>query len=96
MTGMKIYPAIDLLGGKVVRLEQGDFLRRTDYPLEPLEAARRFRAAGAACLHVVDLEVLNDFNRDVITLYRVVQHHIEEFIRYFRWMLVSRDEFDRI
>ena len=56
MTGMKIYPAIDLLGGKVVRLEQGDFLRRTDYPLEPLEAARRFRAAGAACLHVVDLD----------------------------------------
>ena len=43
-----------------------------------------------------DVEVLNDLNRDVVTLYRVVQHHIEEFVRYFKWMLVSRDEFDRM
>ena len=43
-----------------------------------------------------EVEVLNDLNRDVVTLYRVVQHHIEEFVRYFKWMLVSRDEFDRM
>ena len=43
-----------------------------------------------------DVKVLNDLNRDVVTLYRVVQHHIEEFVRYFKWMLVSRDEFDRM
>ena len=55
MTGMQIYPAIDLLDGKVVRLEQGDFRRRTDYPVDPLEAVRRFRETGATCLHVVDL-----------------------------------------
>ena len=43
-----------------------------------------------------EVEVLNDLNRDVVTLYRVVQHHIEEFVRYFRWILVSRDEFDQM
>ena len=42
------------------------------------------------------VEVLNDLNADLITLYRVVQHHLEEFIRYFRWTLVSRDEFNRL
>lgn len=30
-----------------------------------------------------------------VTLYRVLQYHLEEFIRYFKWVLVSRDEFDR-
>ena len=43
-----------------------------------------------------DVEVINDLNRDVVTLYRVVQHHLEEFVRYFKWMLVSRDEFERM
>lgn len=42
------------------------------------------------------VEVLNDLNADLVTLYRVVQNHLEEFIRYFRWTLVSRDEFARL
>ena len=41
-------------------------------------------------------EVLNDINRDLVTLYRVVKHHLEEFIRYFKWALISRDEFKRL
>ncbi len=41
------------------------------------------------------VEVLNDINTDIITLYRVIQHHFEEFMRYFKWALVSRDEFER-
>lgn len=41
-------------------------------------------------------EVLNDLNREIVTLYRVIQHHLEEFVRYFRWALVSRDEFERL
>ena len=41
------------------------------------------------------VEVLNDINTDIITLYRVVQHHLEEFIRWFKWVLVSRNEFER-
>ena len=40
-------------------------------------------------------EALNDLNRDIVTLYRVLQHHLEELIRYFRWVLLSRDEFER-
>jgi DNA adenine methylase len=42
-----------------------------------------------------DVEIINDINLDLITLYRVVKHHLEEFIRYFKWILVSRDEFYR-
>lgn len=41
-------------------------------------------------------EVINDINVDLVTLYRVIQYHLEEFVRYFKWMLVSRDEFDRL
>lgn len=40
-------------------------------------------------------EVINDINKDLVTLYRVVQHHLEEFLRYFKWALISRDEFQR-
>jgi DNA adenine methylase len=43
-----------------------------------------------------DVEIINDLNRDLTTLYRVVQHHLEEFLRYFKWVLVSREEFDRL
>ncbi|MBU2646118.1 Dam family site-specific DNA-(adenine-N6)-methyltransferase [bacterium] len=42
------------------------------------------------------VEVLNDINRDLSTLFRVLQNHLEEFMRYFKWALVSRDEFDRL
>lgn len=50
--------------------------------------------AGAAALFFakqpVKVEVLNDVNGDLISLYRVVQHHLDEFIRQFRWSLASR------
>ncbi len=42
------------------------------------------------------VEVINDINGDLITLYRVIQNHLEEFVRYFKWSLVSRDEFARL
>ena len=51
-----LYPAVDILGGKAVRLTRGDFARRTDYDTDPLEAARRWVDAGARRLHVVDLD----------------------------------------
>jgi len=51
-----LYPAIDILDGKAVRLEQGDFGRRTEYAADPLEAARRWVGEGAGRLHVVDLD----------------------------------------
>lgn len=42
------------------------------------------------------VEVINDINKEVVTLYRCIQWHLEEFVRYFKWVLVARDEFDRL
>jgi phosphoribosylformimino-5-aminoimidazole carboxamide ribotide isomerase len=53
---MKIYPAIDLIAGQVVRLSQGRFDEQTTYSSDPFEVARRFEAAGAKYLHIVDLD----------------------------------------
>lgn len=53
---MILYPAIDLYGGKVVRLYKGDFSLKTEYAEEPGTAAARLVEAGAQWLHVVDLE----------------------------------------
>ena len=53
---MILYPAIDILEGKAVRLARGDFEARTEYDADPLEAARRWVQAGARVLHVVDLD----------------------------------------
>ena len=55
-TSFEILPAIDLRGGRVVRLRQGDFARETAYETEPTAAAEAFAAAGARWLHVVDLD----------------------------------------
>jgi phosphoribosylformimino-5-aminoimidazole carboxamide ribotide isomerase len=51
-----VLPAIDLRGGRVVRLVQGDFDRETAYSDDPVEVATRFADAGARWLHVVDLD----------------------------------------
>ncbi|MGH9126263.1 MAG: HisA/HisF-related TIM barrel protein [Acidimicrobiales bacterium] len=53
---MILFPAIDLLGGRCVRLAQGDFDRSTDYGDDPAVVAQAFVAAGAQWLHVVDLD----------------------------------------
>lgn len=54
-------------------------------------------AGGAALFflrpHAADTEVLNDANGDLVNLYRVVQHHLEEFVRQFKWALSSRQVF---
>jgi phosphoribosylformimino-5-aminoimidazole carboxamide ribotide isomerase len=57
---MQIWPAIDLRGGKCVRLRQGDYSRETIYGDDPAEVARRWVAAGATCLHLVDLDGARD------------------------------------
>jgi len=51
-----LYPAIDIAGGKAVRLVQGDFDAQTVYGDDPLQAARAWVDAGARFLHVVDLD----------------------------------------
>ena len=53
---MILLPAIDLFGGKVVRLTQGDFDTRRDYGVDALDTAKQFMDAGCAYIHVVDLE----------------------------------------
>jgi phosphoribosylformimino-5-aminoimidazole carboxamide ribotide isomerase len=55
-SGFDILPAIDLRGGRVVRLEQGDFDRETAFSDDPIAVARSFAEAGARWLHVVDLD----------------------------------------
>lgn len=56
MGAFTVYPAIDLRGGKVVRLAQGDPNRQTVYGQRPAGIARRWVSAGAAWLHVINLD----------------------------------------
>ena len=53
---MFIYPAIDLVGGKAVRLFKGDYAQMTVYSDNPVSVAKDFQAAGAKYIHLVDLE----------------------------------------
>lgn len=54
-------------------------------------------AGGGALFFMRDepakVEVLNDFNGELVNLYRVVQHHLEEFVKQFKWALISRQMF---
>lgn len=57
---MRLIPAIDLKSGRCVRLYQGDFNAETQYPVDPLELAQRYRQLGTDWLHVVDLDGAKD------------------------------------
>ena len=57
---MKLFPAIDLRSGRVVRLTQGDYDRMTVYGADPAAQADAFRRAGAKHLHLVDLDGAKD------------------------------------
>ena len=65
---LEIIPALDLRGGRVVRLQQGDYARQTDYAIDAVEQARRYRGAGARRLHVVDLDGARDGRFDNLVL----------------------------
>ena len=56
MSGLTVLPAIDLRGGRCVRLVQGDFGRSREYDADPVERAREWERRGARALHVVDLD----------------------------------------
>lgn len=56
MKKIEVIPAMDLMGGQCVRLQQGDFERRRNYSANPLQMARQFEAAGFRRLHLVDLD----------------------------------------
>lgn len=75
-------------------------LTSTIIPLIPDHKCYVEAFAGAAWMlfrkEPVKVEVINDINGDLVTLYRVIQNHLEEFVRYFKWVLVSREEWDRL
>ncbi len=56
MTDFTVYPAIDLRGGRSVRLKQGDFGQAKEYDADPVERAREWVRQGAQAIHVVDLD----------------------------------------
>lgn len=57
---LEIVPSVDLRGGRVVRLKQGDYGQQINYDVDPLETARSFARAGARWMHVVDLDGAKD------------------------------------
>ncbi len=61
---MKIIPAIDLLGGKAVRLVKGDYDNVTVYSDSPVKVAKYFEECGAELLHIVDLDGAKSGNTD--------------------------------
>lgn len=69
---MKLIPAIDLRGGRVVRLEQGNFDRETRYAADPIELAVRYQQAGAKLLHVVDLDAARAGGRHNLATIRLI------------------------
>lgn len=67
---MRLYPAIDIIGGQAVRLVQGDYDQETVYDKDPVAVAKRWEEAGASYIHVVDLDGALDgkwANRKVIS-----------------------------
>ena len=84
---MKNHPIVPWIGGK-------SRLAKQILPLFPEHVSSVEAFAGGAALFFrkdpAKSEVLNDINGDLVNLYRVVQHHLEEFIRHFKWSLVSR------
>ncbi len=84
-------PIIPWIGGKrrLAKIILPLFPEHTCY-VEPF-------AGGAAMFFLKQpsaVEVLNDCNNDLVSLYRVLQHHLEEFIRHFKWALVSRQIYE--
>lgn len=63
MTALNIFPAIDMRGGKCVRLFKGDYAQETVYGDSPFEMAKSFSDAGAPFVHMVDLDGAKDGER---------------------------------
>ena len=67
-----VIPAIDLRGGQVVRLKQGDYAQQTTYAADPHELAKRYAAAGAQWLHLVDLDGARSGNFDNLAVIQMI------------------------
>lgn len=86
----KILPVIPWIGGK-------RRLAKHILPLFPQHECYVEPFCGAAALFFIKdqarVEVLNDINGDLVNMYRVIKHHLDEFVRQFRWALTSREIF---
>ena len=67
-----VIPAIDLRGGRVVRLKQGDYAQQTTYSDDPRAVARRYADAGARWLHLVDLDGARSGNLDNLAVIEAI------------------------
>lgn len=74
---MYILPAIDILGGQVVRLAKGEYSQVTVYDDNPLEQARTFEKMGATWVHVVDLDGAKTGNPANISLIEKIGKHTQ-------------------
>ena len=70
---MILYPAIDLIGGAVVRLHKGDFDQLTEYGTDPVAVAKSYADSGARWLHLVDLDgAKNPQNRQIDLIAKII------------------------
>ena len=77
---MNVFPAIDLIGGKAVRLFKGDYNRMTVYNDNPVEVAKEFEKCGAEFLHLVDLEGAKDGTTPNIETVKAIRENSNLFI----------------
>ena len=71
-SGFTAIPAIDLRGGRVVRLKQGDYAQQTIYGTDPHDLAQRYADAGARWLHLVDLDGARSGNLDNLAVIEAI------------------------
>ncbi|MBE6750350.1 MAG: 1-(5-phosphoribosyl)-5-[(5-phosphoribosylamino)methylideneamino]imidazole-4-carboxamide isomerase [Ruminococcaceae bacterium] len=76
---MKLFPAIDLYGGKAVRLYKGDYENMTVYNENPLEVALKFERLGAEYIHLVDLEGAKDGTTPNLEIVKVIANKTSLF-----------------
>ena len=70
---MKVIPAIDIMDGKVVRLYKGDPAQKTIYSDDPIEVAKRWEAAGADMIHLVDLDATLGIGSNLETIKGILE-----------------------
>jgi phosphoribosylformimino-5-aminoimidazole carboxamide ribotide isomerase len=76
---MHIIPSFDLMDGRLVRLRQGDFDQKTEYPNDPLDLARELEAAGIRRLHIIDLDGARDAGAQMFSVGSVAVMAPDEF-----------------
>ena len=73
---MKVFPAIDIKNGKCVRLVKGDFDKKTEYQMSPIDQAGKYKDHGFKNLHIVDLD--GALTGDIINL-EIIKEIVNKF-----------------